>query len=324
MDIELANIRFSDTLIRQAQDNDEFQSLVNSIKEHGVLQPIRVKPDHDNEGQHIVIYGHRRLRAAAMLELQTIPVIVDDVHRTGDHHADVMRRVSFVRTAQRVGLSLADGGMTLDMSRMRDVRVDRDRLLVRVGPGCLLGDVDRVTQEHGLATTGGRVSTTGVAGLTLGGGSGWLERAYGLACDNLLSVDVVTADGRLVTASKDENPDLFWGVRGGGGNFGIVTDFEFRLCPVGPYVVAGPVFWSMEDAPEVLRFYRDWLADCPDDLMTIAVQRRAPALPIVPVSVLGTAVLLWVFMGLALMPLDRGEGAFGRFSLAVLRGLGIY
>ena len=143
----------------------------------------------------------------------------------------------------------------------------------------LLGELDRETQAFGLAVPAGIVTHTGVAGLTLGGGIGWLMRKYGLTIDQLLSVDLVTADGELVRASDGQNADLFWGVRGGGGNFGIVTEFEFRLNPLGPYVLAGPIFWPMEEAPEVLRFYRDWIADCPDELMTIVVQRKAPALP---------------------------------------------
>jgi FAD/FMN-containing dehydrogenase len=155
----------------------------------------------------------------------------------------------------------------------------------------LLGELDRETQTFGRAVPSGIVTHTGVAGLTLGGGIGWIMRKYGLSIDNLVSVDVVTADGEFVKASENENAELFWGVRGGGGNFGIVTDFEFRLHPLGPQVMAGPVFWPMEDAPEVLRFYRDWIADCPDELMTIVVQRRAPALPVVPPELVGKHVI---------------------------------
>jgi FAD/FMN-containing dehydrogenase len=130
-----------------------------------------------------------------------------------------------------------------------------------------------------------------VAGLTLGGGIGWQHRKYGLTIDNLRGVDLVTAEGEFVKASADENADLFWGVRGGGGNFGIVTEFEFDLNPIGPQVVAGALFWPMKDAPEVLRFYRDWIADCPDELMTIVVQRRAPDIPIVPRELVGEPVV---------------------------------
>ena len=151
------------------------------------------------------------------------------------------------------GLSVCDDGMLIDLGPMKGIRVDPEAGTARVQAGVLLGELDRETQEFGLAVPSGIVTHTGVAGLTLGGGIGWVMRKYGLTIDQLLSVDVVTADGELVKASENENADLFWGVRGGGGNFGIVTDFEFRLVPVGPYVMAGPVFWPMEDAPEVLR-----------------------------------------------------------------------
>lgn len=185
------------------------------------------------------------------------------------------------------GYSVCDGGMVIDLSLMKGVRVDPDARTARVQAGVLLGELDRETQEFGLGVTAGIVTHTGVAGLTLGGGLGWIQRKYGLTIDNLLSVDLVTADGEFVTAGETQNPDLFWGVRGGGGNFGIVTEFEFRLHAVGPEVFAGPIFWAMEDAPEVLRFYRDWIADSPDELTTIVVQRRAPALPVVPADLVG-------------------------------------
>jgi FAD/FMN-containing dehydrogenase len=189
------------------------------------------------------------------------------------------------------GLSVCDDGLLIDLGPMKGVRVDPEARTARAQAGVLLGELDRETQAFGLAVPAGIVTTTGLAGLTLGGGIGWIMRKHGLTIDNLVSVDVVTADGEFVKASENENADLFWGVRGGGGNFGIVTDFEFRLHPLGPQVMAGPVFWPMEDAPEVLRFYRDWIADCPDELMTIVVQRRAPALPVVPPELVGKHVV---------------------------------
>jgi hypothetical protein len=189
------------------------------------------------------------------------------------------------------GHSVCDDGMVIDLSPMKGVRVDPVARTARVQAGVLLGELDRETQEFGLAVTSGIVTHTGVAGLTLGGGLGWLQRAYGLTIDNLLSVDLVTADGEFVTASDSHNADLFWGLRGGGGNFGVATEFEFRLHPVGPEVFAGPVFWAMDDAPEVLRFYRDWIADCPDELMTIVVQRRAADLPVIPRDLVGRHVI---------------------------------
>jgi hypothetical protein len=189
------------------------------------------------------------------------------------------------------GLSVCDDGLLIDLGAMKGMRVDPERRTVRAQAGVLLGELDHETQGFGLAMTSGIVTHTGMAGLTLGGGIGWLMRKYGLTIDQLQSVDIVTAEGEVLTASEDQNPDLFWGVRGGGGNFGIVTEFEFRLEEVGPYVMAGPVFWAMEDSGEVLRFHRDWVADCPDELMTIVVQRRAPALPAVPPELVGKLIL---------------------------------
>jgi FAD binding domain/Berberine and berberine like len=189
------------------------------------------------------------------------------------------------------GYSTADGALLIDLGPMKGIRVDPDKRVARAQAGVLLGELDRETQQFGLAVPAGIVTHTGLAGLTLGGGIGWQHRKYGLTIDNLLSVDIVTADGELVTASDDVNPDLFWGIRGGGGNFGIVTDFEFRLNPLGPEVVAGPIFWRMEDSPEVLRHYRDWLAGAPDELMTIVIHRKAPPLPFVPEEFHGEPVV---------------------------------
>jgi hypothetical protein len=189
------------------------------------------------------------------------------------------------------GYSVCDDGLVIDLSLMRGIRVNPDARTARVQAGALLGDLDRATQEYGLAVPSGIVTHTGVAGLTLGGGMGWLMRKYGLSIDQLLSADVVTADGEFVRASATENPDLFWGLRGGGGNFGIVTEFEFRLNPVGPIVFAGPIFWAAEDSPKVLRFYRDWSADAPDELMTIVVHRKAPAVSYIPPELRGLPVV---------------------------------
>ena len=189
------------------------------------------------------------------------------------------------------GHSVCDAGMVIDLAPMKAIRVDLQKRTVRAQAGVLLGELDRETQPFGLVVPAGIVTHTGLAGLTLGGGIGWVMRKYGLTIDQLISVEMVTANGELVKASAGENADLFWGIRGGGGNFGIVTEFEFRLCPLGPEVMAGPVFWLMEDAPGVLRFYRDWIADCPDELMTIVVQRRAPALPAVPPELVGRHVV---------------------------------
>jgi FAD/FMN-containing dehydrogenase len=188
------------------------------------------------------------------------------------------------------GHSTCDDGIVLDLSPMRGTRVDLRARTVRAQAGVLLGELDRETQAFGTAVPSGIVTHTGIAGLTLGGGIGWLTRRHGLTIDQLVSVDVVTADGDLVHASEEENHDLFWGVRGGGGNFGVVTEFEYRLVDVGPTVLAGPIFWPVEQTVPVLRFYREWIADAPEDLGTITVHRRAPALPTVPTELHGRHV----------------------------------
>jgi hypothetical protein len=203
------------------------------------------------------------------------------------------------------GLSVCDDGLVIDLSLMKGVRVDLANRTVRAQAGVRLGELDRETQAFGLAVPAGVVTHTGLAGLTLGGGIGWLMRRYGLTIDQLRSVDLVTADGELVTASADENSDLFWGVRGAGANFGIVTEFEFHLNPVGPQVLAGPVIWPMEQSAEVLRFYRDWITDVPDELTTVVVHRKAPPLPVLPPELHGRPIVTVVccYAG----PMEDGE-----------------
>jgi hypothetical protein len=203
------------------------------------------------------------------------------------------------------GLSVADDALLIDLSPMKGIRVDPHRRTARAQAGVLLGELDRETQQFGLAVPAGIVTHTGLAGLTLGGGIGWLQRKFGLTIDNLVSVDVVTADGEYVKASEDENADLFWGVRGGGGNFGIVTSFELRLQALGPIVVAGPVFWPIEESPRVMRFYREWVAEAPDELMTIVVHRKAPPLEFVPQEYHGKPVVMVIpcYAG----PVEEGE-----------------
>ena len=189
------------------------------------------------------------------------------------------------------GASVCDGGLVIDLGPMRRIRVDPVARTARVEAGVLLGELDRATQAHGLAVPAGIVTHTGIAGLTLGGGIGWLMRRHGLTVDQLIRAEMVTVEGEVIHASQAENPELFWGLRGGGGNFGIVTEFEFALQPVGPTVVAGPVFWPMEDSPAVMRFYREWIADAPDELMTIVVHRKAPPLPLVPAHLHGKPIV---------------------------------
>jgi FAD/FMN-containing dehydrogenase len=194
------------------------------------------------------------------------------------------------------GYSTCDDGIVIDLSPMRNVEVDPESRTARVQGGATWGDVDAATQEHGLAVTGGRVSDTGVGGLALGSGSGWLERKYGITCGSLLGAEVVTADGETVRASADENADLFWGLRGGGGNFGVVTEFEFRVHPVGPIVTAGMLLYPRERAREVLRLYRDFIAQAPDEVLGGAALMTAPPEPFVPADVQGKPAIAIVFL----------------------------
>ena len=180
------------------------------------------------------------------------------------------------------GLATQDGAMMLDLSAMRGVWVDKHRRIAHAQGGCILGDVDRETQLHGLAAVLGFVSLTGVAGLTLGGGFGYLTRRWGYTTDTVVGMDLVTADGKLVRATSDENPDLFWALRGGGGNFGVVTGIEYALYPVGPEVVGGVVAWPASEAPKVLEFYRTLAAKAPRELTLVAFMRPAPPAPWIP------------------------------------------
>ena len=189
------------------------------------------------------------------------------------------------------GTSIAERGLTLDMSLMRDVTVDRDNRLAHVAPGCLLGEVDTATQALGLATVLGFVSETGVAGLTLGGGFGYLARRFGWAVDNLEEVEIVTADGHTRTANRDANPDLFWALRGGGGNFGVVTRFTFRLHDVGPTVTGGLKIWSAERIDEVLATYRTLTESAPRELTAAVIVMFAPPAPFVPEEWQGKPVI---------------------------------
>ncbi|WP_435348791.1 FAD-binding oxidoreductase [Haloarchaeobius sp. HRN-SO-5] len=192
------------------------------------------------------------------------------------------------------GNAVCDDGLVVDLSAMRSVVVDPDAKTATVEAGATLADVDHETQAFGLATPLGINSTTGVAGLTLGGGFGWLTRKYGMTVDNLRSADVVTADGELVHASAESNPDLFWGIRGGSGNFGVVTSFEFDLHEVGPEVLCGPIVYSHDDARDVLQFVREFNEGTPEEAVVWAVLRKAPPLPFLPAEVHGTDVLVLV------------------------------
>jgi FAD/FMN-containing dehydrogenase len=192
------------------------------------------------------------------------------------------------------GLGTCEGGLVIDLSRMRGIRVDAAARTVRVQGGCTGADMDHATHAFGMATPGGTVSTTGVAGLTLGGGIGHLTRPCGLAIDSLLEVDVVLADGRLVTANENENADLFWAVRGGGGNFGVVTSFLFRLHPV-DMVTAGPTFWPIEQTPEVMKAYQDFILHAPEDVSGFLAFLTVPPVPLFPAELHGKKMcaIIW-------------------------------
>ena len=216
--------------------------------------------------------------------------------------ADVIECVNFAREGgiplsvrggghNIAGTAIADGGLMIDHTPRKGVHVDTERGVIRIEPGANWGDADRETQLHGLVVPGGIVSDTGVAGFTLGGGFGWASRKYGLASDNLLSTDIVTAEAKLIRASETEHPDLFWALKGGGGNFGIVTSFEFRACPLGPEVVAGMVLYPLEMAKQVIELFREITASASDEFCCLLVVRLASPAPFLPEEVHGKPVI---------------------------------
>jgi FAD/FMN-containing dehydrogenase len=240
--------------------------------------------------------------------------------------ADVVAAVGFARERgvpltvkggghNIAGLSVADGAITLDLSLMRGVRVDPAARLAWAQAGCLLGDVDRETQLHGLAAPLGFISSTGIAGLTLGGGFGYLTRRCGWTCDNVVSFDVVTAEARIVRASETEHPDLFWALRGGGGNFGIVTGFTYRLVEVGPEIVGGAIAWPAAEAPRVLEAFRALAAEAPPELAVVAGLRKAPPAPWLDQAIHGQDIV-------ALFVCHSGDVAEGERLVAAIKRLG--
>ena len=240
--------------------------------------------------------------------------------------ADVVQSVGFARKHNLLvsirggghniaGNAVCDDGLMIDMSLMKNVTVDLQTKRTKVEPGCTLADFDKVVQVHGLATPLGINSTTGVAGLTLGGGFGWLSRKYGMTVDNLISADVVTADGKQIRASATENPDLFWGLRGGGGNFGVVTSFEFQLHPVGPNVLSGLIVYPFAQAKAVLMQFARFTETMPDELNVWMVTRKAPPLPFLPAETHGKEMV-------ALALCYAGDPATGEKLIAPLRTFG--
>lgn len=240
--------------------------------------------------------------------------------------ADVTEAVNFARERDLLvsvrggghnvaGNAVCDGGLVLDLSTMNAVRIDPHARTARVEPGVTLGELDHETQAFGLATPTGQVSMTGIAGLTLGGGWGWLSRQYGMTIDNLRSVDVVTADGELLHASEDEHEDLFWGIRGGGGNFGVATSFEFQLHDVGPKVLAGLVVYPFEEAGDLVRFHREFAMEAPHELCCYAAIIGAPPAPFLPEEIHGKTVF-------ALGVCYSGSIEEGKQAVRPLRSLG--
>jgi len=213
------------------------------------------------------------------------------------------------------GLAVCDGGLMIDLSLMRGVSVDMKGRTARAQGGCTLADVDRETQVHGLAAVLGFVSATGIGGLTVGGGFGYLTRRFGYTCDNLVSLEVVTADGQVRRAAADENAELFWALRGGGGNFGIVTGFEYKLYPVGPEILGGAVVWRAEDAGQVLDFYRRFTATAPRETTCVAILRIAPPAPWLPAEIHGKPIV-------AVFVCHSGSIDEGEKVLAPLRSFG--
>ncbi|TAN32452.1 FAD-binding oxidoreductase [bacterium] len=234
---------------------------------------------------------------------------------------DVMAAVNFAREGDLdlsirggghsvPGFGTCDGGVVIDLSRMRGVRVDPAKQTARAEGGATWGDFNAATHAFGLATTGGIISTTGVAGLTLGGGIGYLARGFGLSCDNLVSADVVTADGRFQVASDRENEDLFWAIRGGGGNFGVVTSFEFRVHPLAN-IYGGPMFYELTHAKDVLHFYREYIATAPEEMGAFPAYQIAPPLPFIPEKRHGDTFIALVAAWAG--PVDQGERALKPF-----------
>lgn len=213
------------------------------------------------------------------------------------------------------GNGVTEGGVQIDLSTLKGTWVDPTARRARANAGVLWGEFDRETQRHGLATPGGRVTTTGVAGFTTGGGYGWLSPVFGLTCDNLVSAEVVTADGRVVTASESENPELFWGLRGASSNFGVVTSFEFALHPVGPMVLAGMLIHAIETAPETIQTYRDYVEQMPDELVTGLAIVPAPPADFVPPQMHGVPIL-------AIVVLWAADPDAGRDAVNGLRRIG--
>jgi FAD/FMN-containing dehydrogenase len=275
---------------------DDLENLIGLIK-GDVLLPTHVEYDKARS-----IWNGMIDKCPALIVRCTGPAdIMDAIKFARQHNLLVSVRGGGHNVA---GNAICDDGMVIDLSRMKGIHIDLKAKTARAQAGVTLGELDHETQAFGLVVPSGIVTTTGIAGLTLGGGFGYSSRKFGLTIDNLISVDMITAEGEFLTASKTENEDLFWGIRGGGGNFGIVTSFEYQLQPLGPKVLGGMLLHSMENASEFLRFYRDFIANAPDELTVVPLLRLAPPAPFLPEELHGKPVvgIIALYAG----PIEKG------------------
>jgi len=287
------------TDVRRTLPRSAVDGLRGALRGHAV-----VAGDEEYERARRVWNGSIDRRPAIVVRCAGVADVLASVRFAREHDLLIAVRGGGHNVA---GTGTCDGGLVVDLSPMRAVRVDPAARTALAQPGVLWGELNRETQEFGLATPGGLVSTTGIAGFTLGGGLGWLHRPFGLTVDNLRAADVVTAGGRLVRADARTNPELYWALRGGGGNFGIVTMFDYALHPVGPEMVAGLVFYRAEDLVDVARGFRELMAAAPDELTLMLVLRKAPAAPFVPAGLHGLPVM--AIAGCYAGPLGAGTRA---------------
>jgi FAD/FMN-containing dehydrogenase len=266
-----------------------FQDKQIEALKNGITGTVIQPGDADYDGARTIWNAMIDKRPALIVQCLSTPDVVQAVNFARTHTLSLAVRSGGHNIA---GSALCDGGLVVDLSQMKTAKVDKGAQRVTIEAGATLGDLDAATQPHGLATPVGINSTTGVAGLTVGGGFGWLSRKHGLTIDNLESAEVVTVAGEVVRASATDNPDLFWAIRGGGGNFGIVTRFEFRLHPVGPDLLTGLIVYPIAEAKSVLQQYRAFAAKAPDELSVWVVLRKAPPLPFLPEAVHGTEVVI--------------------------------
>jgi FAD/FMN-containing dehydrogenase len=294
------------------------RALVGKLRERVRGEVIEPADDAYEEARQ-VRNGMIQKRPRAIVRPGTVDDIVAAVNYARDTELDLAIRGGGHSVP---GYGTCDDGIVIDMSTMRNVDVDPRTRTARVQGGAVWGDLNDAAQEHGLATTGGIISTTGVTGLTLGGGIGYLARAHGLSLDNLLAADVVIADGSIVHASAEENDDLFWALRGGGGNFGVVTSLEFQLHPVGN-IVAGPILYEVDDAAALMRFYRDYIKDAPEEMGTFFGYQIAPPLPFIPEDRHGdTFALMVVCWAGEVSEADKQLAPFREAAKPVAEGVG--